>query len=97
MIADSYTELEAAQLLILRAAFLKDEKVNFVREASMAKLFATETAKKVALRAVQMLGGYGYMTEYPVERYLRDAVGTTIYEGTSEMQRMVVAKDVLGI
>lgn len=95
MIADSYTELEAAQLLILRAAFLKDEKRNFTKEASMAKLFATETAKKVTLRAVQMLGGYGYIKEYPVERYLRDAVGTTIYEGTSEVQRMVVSKEIL--
>ena len=61
----------------------------------MAKLLATETAKKVALRAVQMLGAYGYITEYPVERYLRDAVGTTIYEGTTEMQRKVVAAEIL--
>ncbi|MGB9630345.1 MAG: acyl-CoA dehydrogenase family protein, partial [Thermodesulfobacteriota bacterium] len=70
MIADSYTELEAAQLLVLRAAYLKENRQNFTKEASMAKLFATETARNVAIRAVQMLGGYGYTKDYPVERYL---------------------------
>lgn len=95
MIADSYTELEAAELLILKAAFLKDHKQSFIKEASMAKLFATEAAKRVTLRAVQILGAYGYTAEYPVERYLRDAVGTTIYEGTTEMQRKVVAGEIL--
>jgi alkylation response protein AidB-like acyl-CoA dehydrogenase len=96
MIADSYTELEAAHLLTLRAAFLKETGQGFTREASMAKLLATETAKAVALRAVQMLGGYGYTTEYPVERYLRDIIGTTLYEGTSEVQRIVISREILG-
>ncbi len=96
MIADSYTELEAAQLLILRAAFLKETHQPFTKEASMAKLFATETARNVAIRAVQMLGGYGYTKDYPVERYLRDIIGTTLYEGTSEGQRIVIAREVLG-
>jgi alkylation response protein AidB-like acyl-CoA dehydrogenase len=95
MIADSYTELEAAQLLILRAAFLKETHQPFTKEASMAKLFATETARNVAIRAVQMLGGYGYTKEYPVERYLRDIIGTTLYEGTSEVQRIVISREIL--
>lgn len=95
MIADSYTELEAAQLLVLRAAFLKETHQPFTKEASMAKLFATETAKNVAIRALQMLGGYGYTKDYPVERYLRDTVGTTLYEGTSEVQRIVISREVL--
>ncbi len=96
MIADSTTELEAAHLLTLRAAFLKENGQRFTREASMAKLLATETAKKVALRSVQMLGGYGYTTAYPVERYLRDIIGTTLYEGTSEVQRIVISREILG-
>jgi butyryl-CoA dehydrogenase len=95
MIADSYTELEAAQLLVLRAASLKESKQPFTKEASMAKLFATETARSAAIRAVQMLGGYGYTKDYPVERYLRDIVGTTLYEGTSEVQRIVISREIL--
>jgi alkylation response protein AidB-like acyl-CoA dehydrogenase len=95
MIADSYTELEAAQLLVLRAASLKETKQLFTKEASMAKLFATETARNVAIRAVQMLGGYGYTKDYPVERYLRDIIGTTLYEGTSEVQRIVISREIL--
>ena len=95
MIADSYTDLEAAQLLVLRAAFLKEARQPFTKEASMAKLFATETARNVAIRAVQMLGGYGYTKEYPVERYLRDIIGTTLYEGTSEVQRIVISREIL--
>ncbi|OGP89301.1 MAG: acyl-CoA dehydrogenase [Deltaproteobacteria bacterium RBG_16_47_11] len=95
MIADSYTELEAAQLLVLRAASLKEAGQPFTKEASMAKLFATETARNVAIRAVQMLGGYGYTKDYPVERYLRDIIGTTLYEGTSEVQRIVIAREIL--
>lgn len=95
MIADSYTALEAAQLLVLRAAYLKETHQPFTKEASMAKLFATETAKKVALQAVQMLGGYGYTRDYPVERYLRDVIGTTLYEGTSEVQRIVISREIL--
>jgi alkylation response protein AidB-like acyl-CoA dehydrogenase len=95
MIADSYTELEAAQLLVLRAAYLKEKGQSYTKEASMAKLFATETARNVAVRAVQMLGGYGYTKDYPVERYLRDTIGTTLYEGTSEIQRIVIAREIL--
>ena len=95
MIADSYTELEAAQLLVLRAAYLKEKGQSYTKEASMAKLFATETARNVAIRAVQMLGGYGYTGDYPVERYLRDTIGTTLYEGTSEIQRIVIAREIL--
>jgi alkylation response protein AidB-like acyl-CoA dehydrogenase len=95
MIADSYTELEAAQLLVLRAASLKENKQPFTKEASMAKLFATETARNVTIRAVQMLGGYGYTKDYPVERCLRDIIGTTLYEGTSEVQRIVISREIL--
>jgi alkylation response protein AidB-like acyl-CoA dehydrogenase len=96
MIADSYTELEAAQLLVLRAAHLKEIRQPFTKEASMAKLFATESARNVAIRSVQMLGGYGYTKDYPVERYLRDIIGTTLYEGTSEVQRIVISREILG-
>lgn len=96
MVADSYTELDAAQLLVLRAAFLKENKVPFTKEASMAKLFASETARKVTTRAIQILGGYGYTKEYPVERYHRDVIVTTLYEGTSEIQRHVIARSILG-
>jgi alkylation response protein AidB-like acyl-CoA dehydrogenase len=95
MIADSYTELEAAQLLVLRAALLKESRQPFTKEASMAKLFATERARNVAIRALQMLGGYGYMKDYPIERYLRDVIGTTLYEGTSEVQRIVISREIL--
>jgi butyryl-CoA dehydrogenase len=95
MIADSYTEMEAAQLLVLRAAYLKENRQPFTKEASMAKLFATESARNVAIRAIQMLGGYGYTRDYPVERYLRDIIGTTLYEGTSEIQRIVISREIL--
>lgn len=96
MVADSYTELDAAQLLVLRAAFLKEKKMPFSKEASMAKLFATETARGVTIRAIQILGGYGYTKEYPVERYHRDVIVTTLYEGTSEIQRHVIARSIFG-
>jgi alkylation response protein AidB-like acyl-CoA dehydrogenase len=96
MVADSYTELDAAQLLVLRAAFLKEKKMSFSKEASMAKLFATETARRVTLRAIQILGGYGYIKDYPVERYHRDVIVTTLYEGTSEIQRHVIARSIFG-
>ncbi len=95
MIADAYTELDAARLLTLRAAFLKESKLPFTKEGSMAKLFASEVANKACLKAVQILGGYGYSKEYPVERFLRDIKVTTIYEGTSEVQRMVIAREVI--
>jgi alkylation response protein AidB-like acyl-CoA dehydrogenase len=95
MIADSATELDAAKLLVLRAADLKESGKPFTREASMAKLFASEAANRICARAVQIHGGYGYIKEYPVERYFRDCRVTTIYEGTSEIQRMVIARSLL--
>jgi butyryl-CoA dehydrogenase len=96
MIADSFTELEAARLLVLRAAHRKERGLPFTREASMGKLLASETANRVCYKALQMLGGYGYMKEYPLERYTRDCRVTTIYEGTSEIQRLVIAREILG-
>ena len=95
MLADMQTQTNAAELLALRAAFLKESKVPFTREASMAKLFASETSNRVADRAVQIHGGYGYIDEFPVERYLRDARVQTIYEGTSEIQRIVIARELI--
>jgi alkylation response protein AidB-like acyl-CoA dehydrogenase len=94
MMADMQTRTQAAELLTLRAAALKESGRPFSREASMAKLFASETSNWVADRAVQIHGGYGYIDEFPVERYLRDARVQTIYEGTSEVQRLVIAREV---
>lgn len=96
MIADSATELDAAWLLTLRAAYRKDAGNPFTREASEAKVLASEAAYRACHRAVQIFGGYGYMREYPVERHLRDIKVASIYEGTSEIQRLVVARDLLG-
>ena len=96
MIADRETELEAARLLILNAAHLKDQKKPFAKEASMAKLFASEAAHRATDTAIQLHGGAGYIKDYPVERYARDARITRIYEGTSEIQRMIIAREVLG-
>lgn len=95
MLADMQTQTNAAELLALRAAFLKESKVPFTREASMAKLFASETSNRVADKTVQIHGGYGYIDEFPVERYLRDARVQTIYEGTSEIQRIVIARELI--
>ncbi|HBT97770.1 MAG TPA: acyl-CoA dehydrogenase [Desulfobulbaceae bacterium] len=95
MIADAYTELEAARLLLLNAAFQKDSKRPYAKQASMAKVFATESANRACYKAVQMLGGYGYTEDFPVERYARDARITTIYEGTSEVQRLIIAREIL--
>ncbi len=95
MLADSRTELDAARALTLRAAWLKGRGQPFSREASMAKLFASEACNRACQKAVQVLGGYGYTREFPVERYLRDARVTTIYEGTSEIQRTVIARMLL--
>jgi alkylation response protein AidB-like acyl-CoA dehydrogenase len=95
MIADTYTELEAAQLLVLRAAFLKETGKSFVTEASMGKLLASEAANRACYYAVQILGGYGYIADYPVERLARDVRVTTLYEGTSEIQRLVIARSLL--
>ncbi len=90
-LADMATEIEAARLLTLRAAYLKDAKQPYGKEAAMAKLFASDIANKAAREAIQIFGGNGYVTEYPVERHFRDAKITEIYEGTSEIQRLVIA------
>ena len=90
-LADMATEIDAARLLALRAAYLKDKKQPYGKEAAMAKLFASETANKAAREAIQIFGGNGYVTEFPVERHFRDAKITEIYEGTSEIQRLVIA------
>ena len=95
-IADAATELDAAQLLAFRAACLKEKGVPYSKEASMAKLFATEAGNRACHAAVQVLGGYGYIREYPVERHLRDIRVTTIYEGTSEIQRLVISRALCG-
>lgn len=95
MMADMATQQQAAELLTLRAAALKESKVPFTREASMAKLFASEMSNRVCDKAVQIHGGYGYIDEFPVERYLRDARVQTIYEGTSEIQRLVIAREII--
>lgn len=95
MIADMATEIEAARLLYLKAAFLKDKGQRYTKEAAMAKLMASTVAMKHTVAAVQIHGGYGYMKEYDVERYMRDAKITEIYEGTSEIMRLVVASSLL--
>jgi butyryl-CoA dehydrogenase len=95
MLANRYTELEAARLLLLQAAHWKDQGKPFFKAASMAKLYATEAANRACYDAVQILGGYGYSQEYPVERLARDVRVTTIYEGTSEIQRMIIARELL--
>lgn len=95
MIADMATELDAARLLTLRAALLKDKGVRHSVESAAAKLFAGEAATRIAHKAIQIHGGYGYTTEYGVERHYRDARITEIYEGTSEIQRIVLANGVL--
>ncbi|PIE20621.1 MAG: acyl-CoA dehydrogenase [Neptuniibacter caesariensis] len=94
-IADRYTELEAARLLLMSAADLKERGLPFAKEASMAKVFASEKANQACYSALQLMGGYGYMQEYPLERYARDVRITSIYEGTSEVQRLVIARDIL--
>ena len=95
MLADMAVGRDAARLLVLRAAWRKEQGLPFTREASIAKLFASERAGRICDAAVQIHGGYGYTREFPVERYLRDARVTRIYEGTSEVQRMVIAREVL--
>ncbi len=95
MIADAATELEAARLLVYQAAYLEDQGKRFTKEAAIAKLFATEAAERICRDAVQIHGGYGYSREYPVERYYRDTRFTTIGEGTSEIQRLVIARQLL--
>jgi butyryl-CoA dehydrogenase len=95
MLADMATEIEAARLLVYRAARLKDTGMPFLKAASEAKLYAAETTMRAATKAIQIHGGYGYIKDYPVERYFRDAKICEIGEGTSEIQRMVIAKELL--
>lgn len=95
MLADMATEIDAARLLTHYAASLKDEGRNFTKPASMAKLYASEMANRVTYKAIQIHGGYGYSQEYPVERYYREARVTTLYEGASEIQRIVIARNIL--
>ena len=95
LLADSKTELEAARLLTLRAARLKEAARPFSREAAMAKLFASEAGNRIANRCLQVHGGYGYVRDFAAERHLRDVRVTTIYEGTSEIQRTVIARSIL--
>jgi hypothetical protein len=95
MLADMATDRDAARLLTLRAAALKGAGQPFTREASMAKLFGSEASQRAVYKAIQIHGGYGYTVEFPVERYFRDARVQTIYEGTSEIQRLVIAREIL--
>ena len=95
-LADMATELDAARLLTYRAAWLKQEGRPHAAEGAKAKLFASEMARRQTAEAIQILGGYGYTKEFPVERYYRDAKITEIYEGTSEIQRLVIARSILG-
>ena len=94
-LADMATEIDASRLLCLRAAWLKDNGMNYDREGAMAKVFASETAMKTTTEAVQVHGGYGFVKEYHVERLMRDAKITQIYEGTSEIQRIVISRSIL--
>ena len=89
------TRITAARTLLHAAAAAKERGENITRFSSMAKLFATETAMWVTTQAIQIFGGYGYVTDYPVERYFRDAKVTEIYEGTSEIQRIVISRETL--
>lgn len=95
MLADAFTDLEAARLLLMNAADKKAKGLPFSKEASMAKLFASEKANKACYTALQLMGGYGYIKEFPLERYARDVRITSIYEGTSEIQRVIIARELL--
>src|SRR5512146_1129553 len=95
MLADMATEIDAARLLAYRAAWLKDRKARHSKESAMAKLYASETAMRAGVKGIQIHGGYGYIKEYPAERHFRDAKITEIYEGTSEIQRMIISSAML--
>jgi len=95
MMADAYTELEAARLLLMNAAYLKEQGRPFMKQAAMAKLYATEAANRACYTGLQLMGGIGYTQECPLERHTRDARVTSIYEGTSEIQRLIVARELL--
>src|SRR3990172_1437721 len=94
-LADMATQIEAARLMVHRSAYLKDQGKDFIKQASMAKLFASEVGRMVTYQAIQILGGYGFMSEYPVERFYRDVKLTEIGEGTSEIQRLVIFRQLL--
>jgi alkylation response protein AidB-like acyl-CoA dehydrogenase len=96
-LADMATEIDAARLLVHRAAWRKQHGLSHSEEGAKAKLFASEMARRQTAEAIQILGGYGYTKEFPVERYYRDAKITEIYEGTSEIQRLVIARSILGL
>ncbi len=95
-LADMATRLDAAEMLILRAAWLESNDLPFEKEAAQAKMYASDTAMDAAIEGVQILGGYGYINEYPMERHMRDAKITQIYEGTNEIMRIVIARNILG-
>jgi alkylation response protein AidB-like acyl-CoA dehydrogenase len=95
-LADMATELEAAELLLLRAAWMEDHHLDYEKESAMAKMYASDVAMKAAIEGVQIFGGYGYCKEYPAERHMRDAKICQIYEGTNEIQRVVIARKLLG-
>jgi alkylation response protein AidB-like acyl-CoA dehydrogenase len=95
-LADMATRLDAAELLIWRAALLEDKGERFEKEAAMAKMYASDVAMKAAVEGVQIFGGYGYCRDYPMERHMRDAKITQIYEGANEIQRLVIARNLLG-
>lgn len=94
-IADSYTALEAGRLLLMNAAHKKEQGKSFSKEASMAKVFTSEAANTACYEAMQIFGGYGYTSDFPIERYTRDVRITSIYEGTSEVQRLIISKEIL--
>ncbi len=94
-LADMATEIEAARLLVLKAAWLKDQKMDYALASSMAKFYASEIAMKTTVEAVQVHGGYGFVKEYHVERLLRDAKVTQIYEGTTEIQKIIISRSIL--
>jgi alkylation response protein AidB-like acyl-CoA dehydrogenase len=96
-LANMSMEIDAARLLVYRAAWCKQQGLPHTEEGAKAKLFASEMARRQTAEAIQILGGYGYTKEFPVERYYRDAKITEIYEGTSEIQRLVIARSILGL
>jgi alkylation response protein AidB-like acyl-CoA dehydrogenase len=96
-LADMATELDAAELMLLRAAWLEDNSLDFEKEAAMAKYYASDAAMRAAIEGVQIFGGSGYMKDYPAERHMRDAKICQIYEGTNEIQRIVVARKLIGL
>jgi alkylation response protein AidB-like acyl-CoA dehydrogenase len=94
-LADMATQIDAARFLVYRAAWCVDNKLPYTKEAAMAKCFASDVAMWVSTEAIQVLGGYGYVKDYPVERMMRDAKITQIYEGTNEIQRMVIGANLM--